>query len=382
MNLNTFFAIFDINNDNIVRGGEIMEFGKRRNMRGMANLAGTLLGNEGIQSYTTAQKFQLMANQDRFERAATTYFYSLFQRFDTNGDLKLSNTEYSRLLNTYAEDFLKRGTEEYRKVKNMVGQVRYKAQFQLRFCDFVKKYVDQFMLQGESITCSPFEDQLMQNGKYGTIESWTCSEQHQLNDGRFKFEAKCKVDKCKPGLVVHGTTAKCIATGDWTEGEFCDVPLCKALPINRQEGQLTYTCTGQDGVEMEHTGLQRPGTECKVDCAFGFRNKFKKGRTCGDDGIWRGNLQKCESWSNDELASQLSKYPTNQNNNRQIRPTRRTTTKRTTTTTTTTSTTTTTTTTTTSTTTSTTTTTTSTTMTMTSTTTTPTTTTTTSTTTT
>ena len=50
LNLNTFFAIFDINNDDIVRGGEIMEFGKRRNMRGMANLAGILLGDEGIQS--------------------------------------------------------------------------------------------------------------------------------------------------------------------------------------------------------------------------------------------------------------------------------------------------------------------------------------------
>ena len=84
-----------------------MEFGKRRNMRGMANLAGILLGSEGIQSYTTAQKFQMMAGQGRFEKAATVYFYSLFQRFDTNGDLRLSNTEYSRLLNTYAEDFLR-----------------------------------------------------------------------------------------------------------------------------------------------------------------------------------------------------------------------------------------------------------------------------------
>ena len=86
--MNTFFAIFDFNNDQVVERNEVLEFGKRRNMNGMVNLAGILLGGEGIKSVAAVQTQQLFANQKRFEKAATTYFYSLFQRFDYTGDLK------------------------------------------------------------------------------------------------------------------------------------------------------------------------------------------------------------------------------------------------------------------------------------------------------
>ena len=61
-------------------------------MNGMVNLAGILLGGEGIKSVAAVQTQQLFANQKRFEKAATTYFYSLFQRFDYTGDLKDSFT--------------------------------------------------------------------------------------------------------------------------------------------------------------------------------------------------------------------------------------------------------------------------------------------------
>ena len=88
LNLNTFFAIFDFNNDQVVERNEVLEFGKRRNMNGMVNLAGILLGGEGIKSVAAVHTQQLFANQKRFEKAATTYFYSLFQRFDYTGDLK------------------------------------------------------------------------------------------------------------------------------------------------------------------------------------------------------------------------------------------------------------------------------------------------------
>ena len=71
----------------------------------------------------------------------------MFQRFDTNGDLMLENAEYARLLRTYADDFLKRWTKEYATVKQMADQMFRDTPFRYRFCDFVKKYVEQFMLQ-------------------------------------------------------------------------------------------------------------------------------------------------------------------------------------------------------------------------------------------
>ena len=148
MNLNHFFAIFDLNNDNDVEKWEVLEFGKRRNMQGMQNLAGILLGSEGIQDLSQVNTALLVADQKRFEKAATTYFYSMFQRFDVTGDLRLNSNEYSKLLNTYADDFLKRHTKEYKKVKSMVNQIKFNSKFNLRFCDFVRKYVEQFMLQG------------------------------------------------------------------------------------------------------------------------------------------------------------------------------------------------------------------------------------------
>ena len=146
--MNHFFAIFDLNNDNAVEKWEVLEFGKRRNMNGMKNLAGILLGSEGIQDLSQVNTALLVADQKRFEKAATTYFYSMFQRFDYTGDLRLNSNEYSKLLNTYADDFLKRYTSEYKKVKSMVNQIKY-SKVDLRFCDFVKKYVEQFMLQGK-----------------------------------------------------------------------------------------------------------------------------------------------------------------------------------------------------------------------------------------
>ena len=77
------------------------------------------------------------------------------------------------MLNTYAEDFLRKGSEEYRKVKMMSNQIKYKKSMpELRFCDFVKKYVEQFMLQGETIKCKPFEQQLMETNKMNTITSF------------------------------------------------------------------------------------------------------------------------------------------------------------------------------------------------------------------
>ena len=51
LNLNTFFSIFDDDADNKVTTSEIMEFGKKRNMQGMINLSGILLGGFGIQDY-------------------------------------------------------------------------------------------------------------------------------------------------------------------------------------------------------------------------------------------------------------------------------------------------------------------------------------------
>ena len=71
----------------------------------------------------------------------------MFQRFDVNGDLLLTNSEYARLLRTYADDFLKRFTKEYGTVKRMADQMKNDTPFSYRFCDFVKKYVEQFMLQ-------------------------------------------------------------------------------------------------------------------------------------------------------------------------------------------------------------------------------------------
>ena len=75
----------------------------------------------------------------------------MFQRFDVNGDLRLENAEYARLLRTYADDYLKRFTKEYATVKRMADQMTKwnQPKFSYRFCDFVKKYVEQFMLQGQ-----------------------------------------------------------------------------------------------------------------------------------------------------------------------------------------------------------------------------------------
>ena len=86
------------------------------------------------------------------------------------------------MLNTYAEDFLRKGSEEYRKVKMMSNQIKYKKSMpELRFCDFVKKYVEQFMLQGETIKCKPFEQQLMETNKMNTITSFR-TELKRLSD--------------------------------------------------------------------------------------------------------------------------------------------------------------------------------------------------------
>jgi len=52
-NLNMFFSIFDNNDDNMVDTSEILQFGKNRNMIGMLNLAGILLGKGGIKDYSS-----------------------------------------------------------------------------------------------------------------------------------------------------------------------------------------------------------------------------------------------------------------------------------------------------------------------------------------
>ena len=52
-NLNMFFSIFDSNDDNMVDTTEILKFGKDRNMIGMLNLAGILLGKGGIKDYSS-----------------------------------------------------------------------------------------------------------------------------------------------------------------------------------------------------------------------------------------------------------------------------------------------------------------------------------------
>ena len=46
----------------------------------------------------------------------------------------------------------------------------------------------------------------------------SCSDQNKLSNGEYQFDARCKIDKCKPGLVKSGIPAKCIATGTWSKG--------------------------------------------------------------------------------------------------------------------------------------------------------------------
>ena len=127
------------------------------------------------------------------------------------------------MLNTYAEDFLRKGSEEYRKVKMMSNQIKYKKSMpELRFCDFVKKYVEQFMLQGETIKCKPFEQQLMETNKMNTITSFrTELKNYQITLHRRKvffdknntgpmIKAQCKffVNSFLCRIIYHMTQLK------------------------------------------------------------------------------------------------------------------------------------------------------------------------------
>jgi len=56
--LNTFFSIFDDDADKTVTTREILQFGQKRNMQGMINLSGILLGGFGIQDYNKVRNEQ------------------------------------------------------------------------------------------------------------------------------------------------------------------------------------------------------------------------------------------------------------------------------------------------------------------------------------
>ena len=36
----------------------------------------------------------------------------------------------------------------------------------------------------------------------------SCDDSHRLSNGMYRFDAKCRIDRCKPGLVLTGIPAK------------------------------------------------------------------------------------------------------------------------------------------------------------------------------
>ena len=110
-------------------------------------------------------------------------------------------------------------------------------------------------------------------------------------------------------MVVAGNPAKCIATAEWSVGESCVIPTCKELIPDRSSGQLYYDCNDENGNEVDRQGAQKAKTECKIVCAFGYENVFQKGRTCGEDGNWKGMNQKCRLLNPEKLGDLLAEFP-------------------------------------------------------------------------